>query len=158
MTDIRPAFTLPVWILLLGLTSIFQSAQLAAELIPLMNELRLPPCPDTPNCVSSQPENPSHFVEPLCFQGDAEAAWDRFTKVIRAYPRTRIIRQTDNYLHAEFRTRWLNFKDDVEAILDRESACIQIRSASRIGYSDLGANRRRIESLRAEFETAPDSH
>ncbi len=111
----------------------------------------LPPCPDSPNCVSSQAEDSAHHVPALSYSGTGEKAFSRLEGIILAFPRTRILKQTDVYIHAEFRTRWLNFKDDVEAILDEKSKTIQIRSASRVGHSDFGTNRRRVESIRKEM-------
>jgi uncharacterized protein (DUF1499 family) len=63
----------------------------------------------------------------------------------------KIAQQSPEYLHAEFRTPWLGFVDDVEFFADRSAGCIHVRSASRLGYSDLGTNRRRLERLKQEF-------
>ena len=63
-----------------------------------------------------------------------------------------MIFQDSSYIHAEFRTRLLRFVDDVEFRLESETNEIAVRSASRVGYSDLGANRRRLERLRGELE------
>ncbi|HEY9596037.1 MAG TPA: DUF1499 domain-containing protein, partial [Cyanophyceae cyanobacterium] len=45
----------------------------------------------------------------------------------------------------------MGFVDDVEFFLDDNANVIQVRSASRLGESDLGVNRKRIETIRAEF-------
>jgi uncharacterized protein (DUF1499 family) len=57
-----------------------------------------------------------------------------------------------DFLHASFRSRLFRFTDDVCCRLDREGDCIQIRSSSRLGYWDLGVNRRRVEQIRQLFE------
>jgi uncharacterized protein (DUF1499 family) len=113
---------------------------------------KLAPCPHSPNCVSSQAEDESHAIEALAFQGSPEAAWERLKAVLEAFPRTRIVEGTDRYLHAECATLLFRFVDDVEFLLDREAKVIHFRSASRIGTSDLGANRRRMEVIRRAFE------
>ena len=66
-------------------------------------------------------------------------------------PRTTIYEQTEDYIQARVRTRILRFEDVLEFRLDRAAGQIHVRSASKVGYSDLGVNRRRIESLRQVF-------
>ncbi len=112
---------------------------------------RLAPCPSSPNCVSSQATDPSQQVAAFTADSDDYQAWQRWQTVIAQYPRTTLITVTDTYLHAEFRSRWLGFVDDVELLRDPEQALIHVRSASRLGYSDLGVNRRRVEHLRQAF-------
>ncbi|MCB1112905.1 MAG: DUF1499 domain-containing protein [Chlamydiales bacterium] len=108
---------------------------------------RLSPCPWTPNCVSSEvKEGPAH-IEPLKYKGDRHTI-DKIAAVIRTFPRTTIITQTDNYLHAEFRSKLFRFVDDVEFLYLPDQGIVQVRSASRVGYSDLGVNRKRIEEIR----------
>jgi len=51
-------------------------------------------------------------------------------------------------LHATYKTPLVGYTDDLELLLDEDSGVLHIRSASRIGRSDLGANRKRIEALR----------
>ncbi len=113
---------------------------------------QLAPCPSSPNCVSTQATNPRHAIEPLRFTGSADAARDRLVQVLKAQPRAKIITQTDNYIHAEFTSRLFRFVDDVEFFIDEEKSVIHFRSASRVGYSDLGANRQRMEGIRQAFD------
>ncbi len=75
--------------------------------------------------------------------------------VIQSLPRTKIIAETDNYLYAEFTSAMMGFVDDVEFYVDEAAKVIHVRSASRLGQSDLGVNRKRVESLRAELNTRP---
>ncbi len=115
----------------------------------------LPPCPDRPNCVSSQAADAAHFVEPLRFNGPPDAAWRELRRALLLQPRVRIERDTGKYLHAEARSRLFRFVDDVEFLLVANERLIHVRSASRTGYSDLGVNRKRVERLRADFSAAP---
>ncbi len=103
---------------------------------------KLADCPGTPNCVSSQSSKPQEKVEPL-----PAVSIDRLRQVIEGMERTKIIEQTDNYLYAEFATKLMGFVDDVEFYHD--GAAIQVRSASRLGKSDLGLNRKRVEEIRS---------
>ncbi len=119
--------------------------------VGLLND-RLRPCPESPNCVSSQDADAGHAIEPLRFEGAPEAAFAALAALVAAQPRVEIVASDARWLHATFRTRWLRFTDDVEFLLDAEARCIHVRSASRVGYSDLGANRRRVEALRAQWD------
>jgi len=114
---------------------------------------KLAPCPDKPNCVCSQADaSDSHYIDPFRFGGDGKAAMARLSELVRAQPRTQIIEQTDRYICAEFSSRLMGFVDDVEFYLAPDAGLIHMRSASRLGYSDLGVNRARITALRAAFD------
>ena len=115
---------------------------------------QLPPCPDSPNCVSSQATDEGHRAEPLSFEGDPAAAWDRLASTIRDMPRTEIVQDTGEWMHATFTSRIFRFVDDVLFHLSPEDRLIHVRSASRVGYGDLGANRKRMKVIRSAFEKA----
>jgi len=112
---------------------------------------KLPPCQNTPNCVSSQAPDKPHYVAPFKISGDPKIAWAELRKAIIAHPRMVISHETENSLHAEATSLVLQFVDDIDAILDVEAGLIHIRSASRIGHSDFGVNRKRIEELRTQL-------
>ena len=107
----------------------------------------LPPCPNKPNCVSSQAKDKQHAIDsfPLA---KSTSSLNLIAEIIQKQPRTRIVEHTDTYLHAEFTSRWFRFIDDVEFLCLPGEEQMHVRSASRVGYSDLGVNRRRIETLR----------
>jgi uncharacterized protein (DUF1499 family) len=90
-------------------------------------------------------------MEPIPFTGAPEEALQKLKELVAGMPRTRILVADDNYLHAEFRSRVFGFVDDVEFLIDAEQRQIHFRSASRVGHSDLGANRKRMEGIRAAF-------
>ena len=112
---------------------------------------QLPVCPDSPNCVSSQAVDKRHAIAPLLFSGDGQAALEKIQKVLQGGPGVKIISQTPGYLHAEFTSTLLRFVDDVEFVVVPKDGLIHFRSCSRVGYWDLGANRRRMESLRKKL-------
>jgi uncharacterized protein (DUF1499 family) len=112
---------------------------------------KLAPCPDSPNCVSSQAVDTGHAVAPLSFNGDPQHAWDALKTVVLKQKRTRIIRIDDHTLQAECRSLVFRFVDDLEFLLVTNEQLIHVRSASRTGYSDFGVNRRRVEHIRREF-------
>ena len=111
----------------------------------------LPPCPASPNCVSSQAVDSGQQVAPLAFAVRPDEALGRLKQVLLNEPRTTIVTEEGGYLHAEVRSFLFHFVDDVEFTLDADRHVIHVRSASRTGYSDLGVNRRRVERLRKAF-------
>jgi uncharacterized protein (DUF1499 family) len=115
---------------------------------------RLTPCPSSPNCVCSQDHDKQHAIAPFAYNGPRPAAMARLAAAIRGMYGARIVEQTDDYLHAEYTTRWLRFVDDVEFYVPADAGLIQVRSASRVGYSDFGVNRKRVEAIRHRFEAA----
>lgn len=111
-------------------------------------------CPATPNCVCSQEDAGGHRIEPLSIEGDPDTAWQRLQQTLADDASISIVAASDRYIRAEAKTRLLRFTDDVEFLLDREAGVIDMRSASRVGLSDLGKNRRRLEALRAALAAA----
>ncbi len=112
---------------------------------------RLAPCPGTPNCVSTQADDDTHRVQPLAYAGTPEEAMARVKAALAALPRTRVVDEAPDYLRAECTSLLFRFVDDVEFLIDRERKVIHFRSASRVGNSDFGVNRRRMEALRRAF-------
>ena len=105
-------------------------------------------CPSSPNCVSSDASDRAHQVPPLQLAVAPAQAWDVARELVSQMPRTHIVKETADYIHAECRSSLLGFVDDLELHLRASDGIIAVRSASRLGYSDLGVNRRRVESLR----------
>jgi len=103
---------------------------------------RLIACPDSPNCVSSYESDETHGIAPL------NATLDQIQSVLRGLEEANIVSVEGNYLYAEFTSRIMGYVDDVEFLHDPATGMTHVRSASRLGYSDLGANRNRIETIR----------
>jgi len=106
-------------------------------------------CPSSPNCVSSFSADKGHWIAPFSFTDEPAPAFARLTQLLRQRRDATIIEEGSGYLRVELRTTL--FVDDAEFLMDGESKVIHLRSASRLGYSDLGKNRRRIEEIRATF-------
>ncbi|HVC95589.1 MAG TPA: DUF1499 domain-containing protein [Pirellulales bacterium] len=115
---------------------------------------RLAPCPNSPNCVSTQATDADHRMEPIAIDDSPDQAIGRLKTVIGALPRMKIVTETEDYVHAEATSRLFRFVDDVEFFVDREAKVIHFRSASRVGHSDFGVNRARMEQIRAAYQTA----
>jgi uncharacterized protein (DUF1499 family) len=110
------------------------------------------PCPDSPNCVSSQSTDKRHFIEPLHYTNNTAEARKKLIDILENTKRVRLAKVETDYIHAEFRSSIFRFVDDVEFLFPPGKNIIHVKSASRKGYYDFGANRRRVERLRAEFE------
>ena len=121
-----------------------------------LNDQRLAVCPSTPNCVSSLAESGNRQVAPLTYRDDATQANGRLLKILTSMPRSSIRYADAAYIHVEFRSAFFGFIDDVEFQF-AASGLIHVRSASRVGYSDFGVNRRRIEEIRTLFSPAASS-
>jgi len=115
----------------------------------------LPPCPDTPNCVSTQATD-AHAIPPIRYRSAQPEAMQRLLAVLRAVPRTTIVQSGADSIRVEFHTRIFRFVDDAQFLFDDKTKTIHFRSASRVGHSDLGVNRRRMEEIRRAFEAAAE--
>ena len=120
--------------------------------VGLMNN-RFTPCPSTPNCVSSDATDPEHAIPPYELLVPAPEAWRVLRAVIQARARTRVLAAGDDYIHAECRSLVFRFVDDIEFHLRPGAGVIAVKSASRVGQSDLGVNRRRVEGIRSELRS-----
>jgi uncharacterized protein (DUF1499 family) len=113
---------------------------------------QLAPCPSSPNCVSTQAQDQEHSIAPIRYQKSRSEAKEALKEIVRSLPRTRLVEGNETYLHYEFTSLLLRFVDDVEFLFDDEAKTIHFRSASRIGHSDFGVNRRRMEEIRKLVE------
>lgn len=86
-------------------------------------------------------------MPPFALVGEPRAAWEEVEAEVRRLPRSRIVGREEGYIHAEARTP-VGFVDDLELQLRAEEGLVAVRSASRLGWSDLGVNRARVEALR----------
>lgn len=116
---------------------------------------RLDPCPDSPNCVSTQSSGGYPQTEPLPMHVDGATTIALLREVVMEQPRMRVESQSveigGHYLWATDRSRWLRFVDDIEFFVDEAEAVVHFRSASRVGYSDLGVNQARMETIRNQY-------
>ena len=106
---------------------------------------RLIACPGSPNCVSSYESSEEHAIAAL------DGNLNQVQQILVAMDGANIVEQSNNYLYAEFTSSLMGFVDDVEFLYDATSNTTQVRSASRVGYSDMGANRSRVEAIRMQL-------
>lgn len=127
-----------------------------------VNDGKLRPPSASDNSVSSQaslyPDHPRHLssqIAPLALRDDGPATIARISSVVQAMAGAKVVKSDADYLYAQFSTPLMKFVDDVEFWYDPSARVIQVRSASRLGKSDLGLNRKRIEAVRAALVVAP---
>jgi len=116
-----------------------------------VHDNQLSSCPESPNCVSSDAQDEEHKVVHFRLRGDPQKSWAQMVEVVESLTRTTIVTKTETYVHAECRSKLFRFVDDLELLLNPATGIVSIRSASRLGYSDLGVNRKRYKSLRRDL-------
>jgi uncharacterized protein (DUF1499 family) len=139
------------YLLMLALTFLLTACSTNQTIETGTTNDRLSPCPKSPNCVSSLSEDESHYVAPLAYETTLEEAREKLISVINSMKRSEIVTAEVNYIHATFKSALFGFVDDVEFLFDDQRKVIDVRSASRTGYSDLGVNRKRVEEIRQKF-------
>lgn len=146
--------TLIIVVIVLGLfgrwaISFFSASRVATGLSSdEAGNATLASCNGSMNCVSSTATTKNNKVEPFKVSTPVTDTIDVYAELITAMTGTAIVDRRSNYLHATFKTRLMGYTDDLELLLDENNA-LQVRSASRLGKSDLGANRKRVEHLRS---------
>lgn len=116
---------------------------------------RLKPPSKAPNSVTSQaalwpghPQQAYATIAPLAVRGDGPATMARIEALMKTWPGAELVTRRDGYLHVAVTTRVMKYTDDVEFWFDATAGVVQVRSASRLGESDFGTNRARIEAVR----------
>jgi uncharacterized protein (DUF1499 family) len=112
---------------------------------------KLKPCPASPNCVSSTAANEKQRVKPFPFTGSSADALARMKAVVLSFPRTKLAEEQPGFARITFTSAVLRFVDDVELEVNEASKVVDVRSASRVGYSDFGVNRKRVEAIRTKL-------
>lgn len=114
---------------------------------------KLNPCPSSPNCVCSMyPEDAKHYLEPWNYQGNREEAYQKLLETLQRDRNVSVEESQLGYIHVSFRIPVFGYVDDVEFLLPAEERLIHFRSSSRVGYHDLGVNKRRMNRLKKKFK------
>jgi uncharacterized protein (DUF1499 family) len=149
---------LPLILLALGLTALLYFygrsglSRLRPPKLGLDAEGRLQPCPSRLNCVSSQAPDREHQTRPFPYGGTRQETQARLRGLLDATPRLAWVKEEDRYWHLTATSRLFRYVDDLEFLFDDEAGLVHVRSASRVGRSDLGVNRARVRTLREAFE------
>ncbi|MGD1855502.1 MAG: DUF1499 domain-containing protein [Leptolyngbyaceae cyanobacterium] len=118
-----------------------------------VHDSQLLDCPASPNCVSTTASDDEHRIDPIEYTAEPDAVRDRLVAILNNQPRTEIVEQTDDYILVEFTSRLMGFVDDAEFYFLPDGHTIAMRSAARLGESDLGVNRRRLEQFRLALQS-----
>ena len=119
----------------------------------LVND-QLSRCPDTPNCVNSEyPEQQDNYISPINILQNSKSNTLPLTTIKNIIQETAgsIQVENENYIAATFTSTIFHFVDDLEIRIDRKQNRIHLRSASRIGRSDLGANLKRVKLIKEKY-------
>lgn len=119
---------------------------------PGIQEGRLPAVPDTPNCVATQSGNPHQRMAPIPYVGNPQEVQKQVMDVLMAMPRMEIVKNEPGYIYVVFRSWFFRFPDDVEFLFDDANKVIHFRAAARLGWSDFGVNRKRMEEIGKAFQ------
>jgi uncharacterized protein (DUF1499 family) len=111
-------------------------------------------CPKSPKCVSTQSTDEKHKMKPIEYEGTLEDARSKIIGIINSLKRSKIITETNNYIHSEFRTKFWHFIDDVEFYFNDTDKIIHFRSSARFGYYDWGVNKKRMQYITDSFKMA----
>ncbi len=113
---------------------------------------KLVPCPDTPNCVSSQSTDQTHAVPPLTYTSTLNDAFADLKRIIDNMKNSSIVEESPTYMRCEFKSTLFGFVDDLEFFIDDSKKTVHVRSAARLGYTDFGVNRKRVEKIREAWK------
>ncbi|WP_269618043.1 DUF1499 domain-containing protein [Zhongshania sp. BJYM1] len=144
MSKIIRHFVYTATVLILG-------GQLAACSTPQLgvNNGKFQACSSAPHCVSSTEKNTGKYIAPI--KVNSAQDWQRLQQLLLAMPRTKLVAQDTNYVHAVTSTAIMRYKDDVELLYSPSAKTADVRSSSRIGYYDFEVNRDRVEKLRSQL-------
>lgn len=148
----KPSATSQIRLVILVSVALASATGHAERMDPL-SDSTLKPCPSSPNCVSSDASDSSHHIEGFILVESSEESWRAVTRVIETQPRTKVTLINATQLSAEVSSRVFGFVDDLDLEFRAGTGSVAVRSASRTGYWDLGANRSRVENLRTALRS-----
>ncbi len=137
--------------------------RLTAVVLTLAGTLSMPPqrtlapCPDSPNCVSTEATRESQRMPTVPFSDTPAQALVRARAAVLAESRTEIVSEEDGWIKAESKSLIFRFTDDVDVLVDNNARVFRFRSASRLGKSDLGVNRKRMTRISERLRSAADT-
>lgn len=155
--DLQPPLLrrMPVLALALAFSCLMAGCAPTSHLMPLADgTAHLAPCPAAPHCVTSRPGTRERDrIDALQAGRDAQEAHARLLAVLAADPAFEVLGDDGRYVHTEYTTGLMRYRDDVEFLI-RDDGSIDVRSSARIGWYDWGVNRNRVEALREALTRA----
>jgi uncharacterized protein (DUF1499 family) len=135
------------WVVIFMSITLFSCAGQKPEDLGIFDN-KFSPCAESPNCVSSDARDKDHAVEMFKLNTNLNNGWQKVHDVVSSFPRTKVITFNKQYIHVECSSAVFGFVDDLQLHLRGEGGSVAVKSASRLGHSDFGVNRKRIASLR----------
>ncbi len=135
------------WVVIVMSITLFSCAGQTPEDIGVFDN-KFSPCPESPNCVSSDANDKGHAVDVFKLNKNLENNWKEIHDVVNSLSRTKIISFDEKYIHAECSSAVFGFVDDLQLHLREQGEYVAVKSAARLGYSDFGVNRKRVTDLR----------
>jgi len=111
---------------------------------------QLTPCPTSNNCVISDRRDAAHYLPAWETNQTPEQVKLKLMAILQQHPNIQIISHSEFYIHGQYRSDWFGFIDDLEFLIEENA--VQIRSASQLGYSDFGANKKHLLIIKKAFE------
>jgi uncharacterized protein (DUF1499 family) len=147
----------PISLVVMNLILLFMITQCAGTRpgdLGIRENGKLANCPSTPNCVSSfsNPQDTEHFMEAIPYKQPLKDAISSLKEVLTKQSRVVIVNETNQYIYAEFTSLIMRYVDDVEFYFDDKNKVLHFRSASRLGKSDFGVNRKRLGKIILELD------
>lgn len=142
--------------MLVGLRRLSRNQPATGEMTLGASNGVLSPCPESPNCVSTQadPSDAAHYVPPIAYSGSRGPVREALARWIGHQADAELVTERDDYLHAVFSSRLFGFRDDLELVLPESEPVVHLRSASRVGYGDMNVNRKRYQAVRQVVDAA----
>jgi len=141
-------------IFLIAIIALFALGRLSAQGQPngLVNG-KLASCPDKPNCVCSEyADDTGYAIEPLVITDSKLLDMGTVQSIVQGMG-GKVVSMSDQYLAATFTSGLFGFVDDLEIRLDSHQQKLHFRSASRVGHSDLGVNKKRVAALKKRIDS-----
>ena len=143
------ALSLAFFVLVFFIALIVRGKYSAAGESPGLDQGKLKPCSDKPNCICSEYNSmPDHYIEPVAVSAEKIELAQRLAKEVIAQTGGNLQQETEDYLAATYTSSVFRFVDDLEIRIDSVTKLLHIRAASRVGYSDFGVNLKRAKKIR----------
>ena len=126
-------------------------SQNTKDSVPGITDGKIAACGEKPNCVSSLSKEADFAIQGFEMAGDSGAKFLELVAALAEEEGVSLVKKTDSYAHLTYQSKIFGFTDDLELHLHPELGKVDVRSSSRVGYSDLGANRKRVEGIREKY-------
>ncbi len=134
---------------------VFLAARSHAGSPPGLQDGHLARCPDSPNCICTEyPADASHYQPAIELKPGANQALLSALREAIENTGGKINLQEGEYLAATYTSPLFHYVDDFELRIDQQNQQLHVRSASRVGHSDFGANLKRVEQFKQALARA----